>query len=133
MDGQKKCFKCRSVKNIEEFYVHPVMADGRLGKCKECTKSDVRAHRLLNIEAIRSYDRGRARRRVEYQRAYRKRNHSKYVARNKLAYAVRRGKIKRMPCAVCGDPKSQGHHSDYALPLNVEWLCVKHHWERHAK
>jgi hypothetical protein len=55
----KTCFKCGTPKLLEEFYKHPAMADGHLGKCKECTKSDARTHRNTNLEKIQEYDRER--------------------------------------------------------------------------
>lgn len=45
---------------------------------------------------------------------------------------LRRGKLERKPCEVCGE-KAQMHHNDYSKPLEVTWLCRKHHLELHAK
>ena len=36
----KNCFKCNIEKPITDFYKHPETTDGRLGKCKKCTKID---------------------------------------------------------------------------------------------
>ena len=51
-----------------------------------------------------------------------------------LNYAVKTGKIKRLPCEVeaCKNKKTQGHHNNYDEPLKVIWLCHKHHKWVHA-
>jgi hypothetical protein len=55
------------------------------------------------------------------------------VARRRRAvgmmnHAVKKGIIKRTPCVLCGSIKRlHGHHSDYSKPLDVVWLCHKHH------
>lgn len=38
----KKCFKCKQVKPITEFYTHKRMTDKHLGKCKDCCKADAK-------------------------------------------------------------------------------------------
>jgi hypothetical protein len=34
---------------------------------------------------------------------------------------------------VCGSKKVHGHHEDYNKPLEVHWLCPKHHKARHKE
>lgn len=55
----------------------------------------------------------------------------KTKVRDQLTYAVKIGKIKRLPCEICGEVKSQSHHPDYSKPFEVVWLCAKHHAEAH--
>jgi len=127
------------------------MADGRLNKCKDCTKDDVRAHRAANIERIREYDRQRgqhpgrkeanrkrahkyAHKKSEYMKRYMDRSPEKYRARNIVNAAIRDGKLKPSPCVRCGFALGvQAHHEDYSKPLDVMWLCTKCHGERHRE
>lgn len=53
----------------------------------------------------------------------------RYLARNLLHSYVLTGKIIKKPCQICGDIKTQAHHTDYNKPLNVQWLCFNHHFE----
>jgi hypothetical protein len=64
---------------------------------------------------------------------YREKHIKKCDAGHKLRYAIATGKIKRQPCEICENPKTQGHHEDYDKPLDVRWLCDKHHKEEHKK
>lgn len=50
----------------------------------------------------------------------------RHIVRN----AVRDGRLFKFPC-FCGEFKTQGHHEDYSKPLDVIWLCAKHHNQLH--
>jgi transposase-like protein len=144
MQEYKKCFKCNWVKPVEDFYRHPQMADGRVNKCKECNKKDVRQNRLDNFEHYREYDKARANNpdrviaRQEYARteagiAAANRAKNKWTQTNpikrqaslKVNNAVRDGRLRKPDyCESCGEAKRLcGHHDDYAKPLDVRWLC----------
>lgn len=129
----KTCFKCHRELEHDQFYVHRYMADGRLGKCKECTKRDVTEHRRDNHAAVCAYDRARAKtpeRKAnvrEYAKNSRARSPEKYRARYMVSIAIRDGKLKRLPCRVCSSPDAEAHHTDYSMPLDVDWLCFNCH------
>jgi hypothetical protein len=123
------------------------MADGLLGKCKECTRNDVNENRRKNIERYRAYDRRRfqedpkrrastlSRPSPSNSEAKKEWNRNRDPERKNAYYtfsnAVRDGRIVRQPCEVCGKPGAQGHHDDYSKPLDVRWLCSTHHAEHH--
>ncbi len=54
-------------------------------------------------------------------------------ARQDVRKAIKSGILTRQPCQVCGASPSQAHHTDYNKPLDVKWLCKKHHLEHHSK
>lgn len=150
----KRCFRCLCEKPLELFYRHKQMSDGRLNKCIPCTKEDMKRHRIENLERVRAYDRmrGSAPHRVAARDAYRKTNafaqsHAaaakrwadKHPERRKandaLNNAIRDGKVQPWPvCFIpeC-DKKPEGHHADYSKPLDVTWLCRKHHADAHKQ
>lgn len=141
----KKCFKCGEIKPLTEFYAHPEMKDGHLNKCKECTKRDVAGNYRTNIDHYKDYEKSRLHdpKRMQARRAHarkmRKENpltvkkwhdmydHDQKQASTIVNNALRDHTIEKKPCMVCGNTKSEGHHEDYAKPLEVIWLCRFHH------
>ncbi len=136
---EKKCFKCGIMKDISEFYKHPKTADGCLGKCKECTKKDVKERYDKNPEIIKAYEAERFKRPerkkavIKYQRNRRKNNPLVTKAYNKERTKEFKECNQPMPCLECGIKHAEKHHPDYTNPLRIEWLCRKHHLERHGR
>jgi hypothetical protein len=86
-----------------------------------------RSYRKKNANSIREYKRN-------YIRNYRLiHGMKKDNARNELNTAIKNGSIKKGVCAICGDEKTHGHHEDYSKPLDVVWLCLKHHRAIHRR
>lgn len=147
---KKHCRQCEQDIRRSDFYRHPRASDGLMSICKACHKTNVRDNYLRNREHFREYERGRATlpHRVslrqayaatpegrakgsQAKRAYSERNPIKRAAVTAVNNAVRCGQLSSQPCEVCGEVKAQAHHDDYGKPLDVRWLCTKHHAEWH--
>lgn len=127
----KECFKCGAEKPRTNFYKHPGMKDGLLGKCKECTRADVAARRFdpKSRDAVLKYDRSRKERRGKTTRTS---NQNK--AHKAVSEAKRKGKIvKKDNCEKCNsDFAVIAHHDDYLKPLDIRWLCQACHMQWHV-
>lgn len=135
----KICTGCGMSKSWDEFYKHPQTSDGYTAKCKECTKAATKEYRRNNRAKCSAYEKKRQqtpeRKKLssEHRRASRQRHREHAVAMYMVTNAIRDKKLIRQPCVVCGDDKVDAHHEDYYKPLEVEWLCRKHHLEKHGK
>lgn len=131
----RTCRTCKEEKTQMEFYSS---TKGTLmAECKACVKARSKANRLANIEHYTAYEKAR------FQRPERKAQARKYLSERRPAEkrratyltsnAIRDGRLIRQPCEVCGAEKVEAHHDDYSKPLEVRWLCRKHHLEHHGK
>lgn len=149
----KKCKRCGSVKRLAEFYAQADGRQGRRPECITCTTAAQAAYRKRERTAIRDRqresrkatatrdraianaryadapeyrERVKANARATYHRAKHKR-----LARNAVTAAIREGVLIPEGCLFCDDPKVHGHHHDYSKPLDVTWLCPRHHGLAH--
>lgn len=110
-------------------------------KCDYCgkeyhTKKSAAARRKRHFCSRKCYSRYRAELLPkEEQPAYgtgyseeERRKRSK--ARSTFNHFMRDNRLERQPCEVCG-AQAEAHHDDYNKPLEVRWLCFKHHREWH--
>lgn len=100
-----------------------------MGKCRYCKRPF----------PINDLYRSGVRRGVQYyscppcERTRKLKFRDKYKARAQLQAAVSSGRIIRPAnCEYgCLDRLVQAHHPDYSKPLEVRWLCPKHHAAQH--
>lgn len=88
-------------------------------ECREC-------HRVSLAKQREKHGGAAARNKV-----WESKNRQKALAHRKVEYHLSVGNIVRRPCEICGDPNSQAHHKDYAVPLEITWLCPRHHAAMH--
>lgn len=100
-----------------------------------------RRYKAAHPERVRATERaytasvkGRATR-ERARKAFRARNPVVVAAHAAVTKAVLRGQLTRLPCQVCGDPKTDAHHHrgyEREVRLDVVWLCRPHHQQAHG-
>jgi len=147
----KTCSTCKKEKPVDEFYRDKQRKDGRYPVCKSCKNASSVKFRKKYYEEYYN-DPEKKRRQYELHEVYQsrpefeaqrkryqkgrtakfaKRHPDRYQAMYTFNNAIRLGKIKRGNCEVCGEENAQGHHEDYSKPLEVIWLCRRHHMNLH--
>lgn len=143
------CNICQVTSDAVEFYC------GVTTRCKECHKAKVRENRAEKADYYRDYDARRFQedpkvkaRHKRYQAtaagkaslsASRKKwmasNPEKRAAHVLLNNSLRSGRVvKPDKCSSCGSGgRMEGHHEDYARPLDVLWLCRQCHVIKHRE
>ena len=131
---KQHCKDCKLEKDIEDFYLAG-NGDQRRTDCKECAMASRRLRHLKNPEKARNqrkkYYETHKREHAEYCLRKVKESPKKHYVRKKVYYAVKTGKLKKLPCQYPNckyhEKRIEAHHWDYDKPLEVVWLCSLHH------
>ena len=148
----KQCSTCSEVKPLSEYHVCSTTLDGRRGKCKDCIKAYYRVRNSSQatkesdaaVRAVYKKTKESRAARKKYNETEKGRASQRESAKNqrllcserieaysRVKTAVANGSLVRLPCWVCGEAKVEGHHPTYSMPLDVVWLCKKHHDQLH--
>ena len=147
--------KCGKEKELTKFSKCKRGKEGLQYKCKECcakyNKKHYQKNREVIYERIKQYKQTEAGKEVHkiakkkyrqteagkeaerrYCQNYRKQNPEKNIAHSVVNHLIRYRKLERRPCEICGSIINiDAHHDYYGKPLEVRWLCRKHHTEHH--
>lgn len=109
----KRCSKCSKEKEDKEFYNPPSLLGKLSSACRKCTRKRI----------------------VIYKKKHRKKGGKMYrhgyksLCRRITSRAYIEGYIPKSQCQDlgCSLMKVQGHHWSYKRPIDVIWVCQRHH------
>lgn len=113
---------------------HYVVNCMRMNYCSICKKDFPRENLLIYHHSFRLgreyiYYACRPCKQYNIRRAHPEHQH----ARDVVYRAIKRGLLVRPAhCSRCDNPKVQAHHNDYSKPLDVVWVCRRHHGILHV-
>lgn len=144
------CKVCGVTSDVAEFYKSVNV------RCKECHKAKVRENRAEKADYYQTYDAYRYQNDPKVKKRHKRyakspagiaslgkarrkwidNNAEKRAAHTILGNAVRDGRVEKPEgCQNCGATgvRIEGHHQDYAKPLDVDWLCRSCHVMTHRE
>jgi len=130
---KKKCSTCKELKPLDDFRNEKAQKYGKGGRCKPCDNKYNTEHKkktgFYRRDGKNTYENRR-----ESIKRYTEKNKDHINARAAVSQALKRGIIKKKPCADCGDFKVHAHHyAGYEKKnwLTIIWLCNDHHRKAH--
>jgi len=114
------CCRCEKVKENPD--------DGYCYECANYMERKRYAERRKDFDCILE-DRKRTNERCKFDPVFRLKKNVRMLTFK----AIKCGLLVRKPCEVCSEEKVDAHHDDYTKPLDVRWLCRKHHNEHHRR
>ena len=128
----KYCKTCKQTKSYTEFRQY--VPEKKTGKkyyrhlCNDCHLAYNREYRKKpEVKQMQSKSSMKHQNKMKNDESFILKRRAKEIVRNAILH---RG-LKKDVCKVCGEENSHGHHEDYHKPLEVTWLCRKHHTEYH--
>ena len=150
----KTCNQCNEMKPLSEFHRNHRMSDGHVNQCKVCRRPQSAQWNRDNPdrmkEARERWNAKNPKRRRQQQVLWREQNREKdnavkttwktnnpeaRLAHKRIHNATKSGRMVRPPkCSACDkSAKIEAHHSDYARPYDVVWLCPPCHNSKHRR
>lgn len=105
-----------------KIYFFPSCLEKNWKICKYCYNSRYG-------ERVKKWQNGNRDKLNAASRKWQNNNPEKKRAHDLVYNLIKRGLLKREPCIICEDKKSEAHHEDYDNYEEVVWLCRKHHRE----
>lgn len=127
------CPDCKQEKLLSEFNRSKSRPSGYQNICRKCQQVRYTKwhYETLKADPIKHEKRKAYYRQKEKERRLRNKTDPKYkkmkAAHTVIAGMVAGGWLTSQPCEVCGKKETEAHHDDYDKPLDVQWLCKKHH------
>lgn len=131
--GFKYCRICDNIKTYDEFSKNKSNTIGVSAYCSICMSKISKEYRINNPDSVKKskqkYNKKSYNKKyhAEYRKKWLSKNKKRHEAHKIITALLRCGKIITHPCLKCGNEKVDAHHNDYSKPLEIIWLCRRHH------